>query len=214
MAKQKEIVKLPHKILRGHAKDVPLKEILTLRIQRLISDMKETLKNTPDGVGLAAPQVGESLQIFIISEEAEEIDKAEKAGWERRQKESPDLQNEKPYERRIWKYYIFINPAVRNTSRRKLDGPEGCLSVPGKFGNVMRHEKITVQAHDEHGKKITRGASKFFARVMQHELDHLGGTLFIDKARNIIEINPALDHGGIINPAARLQGIQGRGKTG
>lgn len=188
MAKLKEIVKLPTKVLRRQAKDVPLKEIITPRIQGLISDMKETLKNTPDGVGLAAPQVGEALRIFIVSEEAKEIDKAGKAGWERRQKKSPDVTNEKPYEKREWKYYVFINPILKNTSRKKLMGPEGCLSVPGKFGNVARHEKITIKAHDEHAKAFTRGASEFFARVMQHELDHLEGTLFIDKAHDIIEI--------------------------
>jgi peptide deformylase len=68
-------------------------------------------------------------------------------------------------------------------SRKKVDGSEGCLSVPGKFGIVRRNEKITVEALDENGKKITRGAANFFARVLQHELDHLEGILFIDKAK-------------------------------
>ncbi|KKU06218.1 MAG: Peptide deformylase [Parcubacteria group bacterium GW2011_GWA2_45_30] len=190
MAKPKEIVKLPAKVLRGHAKDVPVNEILSSRIQGLISDMKEALKNTPDGVGLAAPQVGEPLRIFIVSEEAEEIDRV---GGRSQKGEflPPHAIAEKPgklYEERAWKYYVFINPVLKNNSRRKLDGPEGCLSVPGKFGNVARHEKITVVAYDESGKKFIRGAAKFFARVMQHELDHLEGTLFIDKAHNVIEV--------------------------
>ena len=190
MAKPKEIVKLPAKVLRVHAKDVPVNEILSSRIQGLISDMKEALKNTPDGVGLAAPQVGEPLRIFIVSEEAEEIDRV---GGRSQKGEflPPHAIAEKPgklYEERAWKYYVFINPVLKNNSRRKLDGPEGCLSVPGKFGNVARHEKITVVAYDESGKKFIRGAAKFFARVMQHELDHLEGTLFIDKAHNVIEV--------------------------
>ena len=64
---------------------------------------------------------------------------------------------------------------------------EGCLSVPKKYGVVVRHEKITVEAYDETAKKITRGSSRFFARVMQHELDHLEGVLFIDKMKSEIK---------------------------
>ena len=187
MGEKRPITKEPSKVLRKKAAEVATSEIKNRAIQRLISDMKKTLKNTPDGVGLAAPQVGESLKIFIVSEEAKEIDKAEKEGWKRREHENPEIKNTKPYEARDWKYYVFINPKVKNISKNKLDGPEGCLSVPGKFGTVKRHEKITVEAYDEHGKKFTRGASCFFARVMQHELDHLIGTLFIDKAKELFE---------------------------
>ncbi len=181
----KPIVKEPSKILRGKSRELTIAAIKTSKIQRLISQMKETLKNTPDGVGLAAPQVGESLRIFIVSEEAEEIDRVEKAGWKRRNEDSPETVNEKPYEAREWKYYVFINPLVKNISKKKLERAEGCLSIPGKFGSVLRREKITVEAYDENGKKFTRGASRFFARVLQHELDHLDGTLFIDKASKL-----------------------------
>ncbi len=194
MAERKPIVKEPNKVLRAKAKDVPAADISGRKIQRLLAEMKVTLKNTPDGVGLAAPQVGESLRIFIVSEEAEEIDKAEKAGWKRRREDQPEIKNEKPYEKKEWKYYVFINPVVKNISKKKLTGPEGCLSVPGKFGTVKRLEKITVAAYDEHGKKFTRGASRFFARVIQHELDHLDGTLFIDKAEKIFEAQKPSDN--------------------
>ena len=190
MESARSIVKIPNKTLRKKAAEVPFRSIPTSHVQRLISQMKVTLKHTPDGVGLAAPQVGESLRIFIVSEEAEEIDKAEKSGWERRKKDQPEIRNEKPYEEREWKYYVFINPVVKNIAQRKMEGPEGCLSVPGKYGTVRRREKITVEAYDERGKKFTRGASRFFARVMQHELDHLDGTLFIDKAEKLIENVP------------------------
>ena len=94
---------------------------------------------------------------------------------------------EEAYEKREWKYYVFINPKVLNKSRVRIDRMEGCLSVPQKFGDVKRHEKITIEVHDETGRKFTRGVSKFFARVVQHELDHLEGILFVDKARNIVE---------------------------
>ncbi len=187
MSRVLSIIKTPQATLRQVARGVQIKDLATPKIRRLISNMKETLKITPDGVGLAAPQIGESLRIFIISEEAEEIDKAEKAGWKRKREDDISEKNEKPYEMREWKYYVFINPTIKKMSKNKLDGAEGCLSVPGKFGSVKRHEKITVVAYDEHGKKFTRGASRFFSRVVQHELDHLDGTLFIDKAERIIE---------------------------
>lgn len=188
MGEIKSIVKEPNKVLRKKSENLLIDGIKSRKIQKLISDMKETLKNTPDGVGLAAPQVSESLKIFIVSEESEEIDKAQKEGWKRRNKDNPEVKNDKPYEEREWKYYVFINPIVKKISKTRIDGPEGCLSVPGKFGNVKRQEKITVEAHDENGKKFTRGASKFFARVIQHELDHLEGKLFIDKAKGLIEV--------------------------
>ena len=185
MEKIYQIVKNPHSVLRQKASHVAASEITTPKIQELIERMKATLKETSDGVGLAAPQVGKALSIFIVSEEAEEIDRVEKEGWERRRKEDAGM-NERPYEKRPWRYYVFINPVVKSKSRAKQDGHEGCLSVPGLFGNVMRQEKIMVQAFDEHGKKFTRGSSHFFARVVQHELDHLDGVLFIDKARSIV----------------------------
>ncbi|MDP3710470.1 MAG: peptide deformylase [bacterium] len=181
MSEIKPIVKEPDQILRAKAKDLPIKDITSRRIKELISGMKKALKNTPDGVGLAAPQVGESLRIFIVSEEAEEIDRLSKEDLSSEEKE----EKRKSHKERDWKYYVFINPLVKNKSRTKVDGPEGCLSVPGKYGDVHRMQKITVEAHDEHGKKFTRGASNFFARVIQHELDHLEGTLFIDKAKNL-----------------------------
>lgn len=203
MPEVKPIVKEPNKILRSEAKAVLHKDMNSSKIRSLILSMKETLKNTPDGVGLAAPQVGESLKIFIVSEEAEEIDRATKnkppqpsskcggkdevAEAKKRYEKKEGEEKTKPYDLRAWKYYVFINPEVKNISRKKVSGPEGCLSVPGKFGIVKRHQKITVEAYDEHGKKFTRGASNFFARVIQHELDHLKGMLFIDRADEMLD---------------------------
>lgn len=175
----------PHKILRKRAAEVKVSEITSPTIKRIVADMKETLASTPDGVGLAAPQIGESLRIFIVSEEAEEIDKAMKKGYRRRNEKDADTIKEKPYEEREWTYYTFINPVVKKLSKSKTEDGEGCLSVRGRYGEVKRHEKITVEAYNERGKKFIRGASKFFARVLQHELDHLQGTLFIDKATHL-----------------------------
>ena len=189
MGKKRPIIQFPAPVLRARAKEVPVKAISGKKIQTLLADMKATLAVTPDGVGLAAPQIGESLRVFIISEEAEEIDRAENASYERRKKEKPDEVSEKPYENREWKYYVFINPVAKNHSRRMRDDPpEGCLSVRGRYGTVKRYEKVSVEAYNEHGKKRTWGKSRFFARVLQHELDHLEGTLFIDKARGVVEV--------------------------
>lgn len=185
MAKIISIVKEPEKVLRKKAREVDPKEILSPKIRGLILNMKETLKNTPSGVGLASPQVGESLRIFIVSEEAEEIDKVKNQRWEEKREEWK-RNNTKPYEEREWKYYVFINPVIKKIAKKKLEGPEGCLSVPEKFGLVKRAEKITVRAYDEKGQEFTRGFARFFARVVQHELDHLEGTLFIDKAEKFI----------------------------
>src|SRR3989344_6312891 len=190
MAKKLLIAKIPDSVLRQVAKDISIDAIKSRRIQDLIEDMKLTLKETPNGVGLAAPQVGQSLRLFIVSEEAEEIDRIEKDGEKRVKhgKIRDEEGNEKEaYEKRDWKYYAFINPKALKQSKIKLERAEGCLSVPKKFGEVKRFEKITVSAYDEHGKKFTRGATRFFARVIQHELDHLEGALFIDKAKNLID---------------------------
>ena len=151
--------------------------------------MKETLRNTDNGVGLAAPQVGESLKIFLVSEEAEYVDNKKYKGDSNTLMHSNDtnvdahIQKEKE-----WKYFVYINPAMKKVSKNKVEYLEGCLSVSGKFGFVNRSEKITVEAYDENGKKFIRGASKFYARVIQHELDHLNGVLFIDKVERFIDI--------------------------
>src|SRR5438876_258291 len=104
------ITHLPKPILRKTSEAVSLNKIKSPEIQNLIVSMKETLKNTPDGVGLAAPQVDESLRIFIVSEEAEYVDnKKMPEGIERKSFES----DKKP----IWKYFVYINPVVKKFSR-------------------------------------------------------------------------------------------------
>lgn len=185
MALSDNIVQLPSQVLREKAVAVPLEEIQNPRIQELISRMKDTLAASENGVGLAAPQIGESLQIFLVSEEAEEIDRGRPPV--RDLPASSARTGDAEPQKRVWRSYVFINPVIKKISRKKKELPEGCLSVVGKFGVVPRPEKITVEAYDEHGKKFTRMASKFVARVIQHELDHLRGVLFIDKASHMLE---------------------------
>ena len=144
MSEIKPIVKEPDQVLRAKAKDLSIKDITSRRIKELIGILKNTLKNTPDGVGLAASQVGESLRIFIVSEEAEEIDRLSKEDLSPEEKE----EKRKSHKERDWKYYVFINPVVKNKSRTKVDGPECCLYLPGKDGDLLRLQTITVDDHD------------------------------------------------------------------
>lgn len=173
----------PNPILRKRADEVPAGEIQRARIQNIIQAMKEALKRSDDGVGIAAPQIGHSVRIFLISEEAEAID----------QNQEPKIKNQEvasdDQEKKEWNYYTFINPVITKFSTKKTDIAEGCLSVPGIFGMVRRPAKVTVEWLDEFGKKHSRGCSKFFARVIQHETDHLNGILFIDKMHKQLDIS-------------------------
>lgn len=150
------IITLPNPILRERAREITPEEIKTSDIQKLISDMKETVLPA-GGIGLAAPQVGFSVRLILIA-----------------------LGN---------KLMALINPEIINFSWRKEVLEEGCLSVPQKFGPVKRAKIIKVKALDENGKIIKFKAKDLFARVIQHEVDHLNGILFIDRAKKVIEDN-------------------------
>lgn len=176
-----KIIIHPNNVLKKKAAPVPLEKIGSPEIKRIIQEMSATLRKSPEGIGIAAPQIGHSLRIFLASEEALKIDEA-------REMPEEDRRDHK------WEHYIFINPVITKYSKRGLKDIEGCLSLPGKFGLVDRSQKVTMEAYDEHGKKFTRGASKLFARLMQHEMDHLDGHLFIEKAKNVMEVKKEKQH--------------------
>ncbi len=179
----------PHPILRKKAKEIDLKNIDSKEAQELIFAMKETLRNSDDGIGLAAPQIGESVRLFLISEEAEAVDKNQESKVKNQKKNDEKEKNEERREEKPdWNYRVFINPVIKKFSAKKIDMAEGCLSVPGIFGLVRRPEKITTEWYDERGKKHSRGYSKFFARVIQHEMDHLDGILFIEKMHEELKL--------------------------
>src|SRR3989344_4134048 len=117
---------------------------------------------------LAAPQIGLPLRIFVVSPNAY-------------------LESERDIRT------VFINPRLLRVSKRTKKMEEGCLSVRWLYGEVTRAAQATVEAYDEHGKKFARGAGGLLAQIFQHELDHLDGVLFIDKAKNIREIPPHKD---------------------
>ena len=129
------------------------------KISQLIDDMFETMKEY-DGVGLAAPQVGMLKRIVVIDVGNEE--------------------NPKKIE--------LINPEIVE-SEGEIDGDEGCLSVPGRSGRVVRPERVKVKAHDRNGEEITVEGEGLLARAICHELDHLDGILYTDKATEVTEID-------------------------
>lgn len=155
------IVQKGNKILRQKAKEVPVKEIKSKKIQAVIKRMAEILPAAKDGVALAAPQIGESLRIFIVKQPI--LDS-----------KTPDAEKKPPL--------VFINPVIEKISQKKRLVSEGCLSTINVFGVIKRAEKVRVSAYDENGKKFTRGASGLLAQIIQHEMDHLEGVLFVDKA--------------------------------
>ena len=132
--------------------------------------MTEALESQGDGVAIAAPQIGESLRIFVVS--GKELKNADK-----NYKGSED-------------YLVFINPEIIKTSKEKQEVEEGCLSIRWKYGKVKRAKKVTLRAYDENGKVLERGASGLLSQIFQHEIDHLDGILFVDHATDIKDIPP------------------------
>ncbi|MFH0819183.1 MAG: peptide deformylase [Patescibacteria group bacterium] len=126
-----------------------------VKYQQMVLDMTETML-IKDGVGLAAPQVGSNIQLIVISKEADKLSD----------------------------HLVLFNPRITDLSLKTVVMEEGCLSLPGIFKNVERAEKIRIKALDKNGEKIHIKAKGFLARVLQHEIDHLHGILFIDKAQD------------------------------
>jgi len=171
-----DIVQKEDKVLRKNAKEIPIAEIKTPKIQKILKEMSVALFSQDDGVAIAAPQIGYSLRIFVVSGKI--FDKDFLSG-----KEKPDPKKE-------YKDLVFINPVISKLSREKVWVPEGCLSVRWLYGKTHRSAKATVTAYDENGKKFARGGSGLLAQIFQHETDHLKGILFIDHAEDIKEEKP------------------------
>ena len=157
----RQIVHLPEPILRKKAKPVTK---FDKDLQILIDDMFETMREAP-GVGLAAPQINLPMQLAVI-EYAEGED-------EEQEEDAPPPKK---------KQFVLINPEIVKTSEEKVMGIEGCLSIPGLHGEVERHESIQVKALNRHGSPVKLKVDGWMARIFQHEIDHLNGVLFTDKA--------------------------------
>lgn len=175
-----KIVQSGHPVLREKAKAVPLEDIPSRRIGKIVADMKKALAGEREGVAIAASQIGVSLRIFVVAGKV--FVRERKGAGENEKKEEPPLPDK-----------VFINPVITKKSRTKEEMWEGCLSVHAPsgrrlFGKIKRYIKTTVAAYDERGKKFTFGGSGLLAEIFQHEIDHLNGILFIDSAYDIEEL--------------------------
>lgn len=167
------IVELGNPILRRPADPIDRADLATPEMRRLIAQMRETMEAAP-GVGLAAPQVGESIQLAVLAD-----------GPERWGQLSEEERAER--ERRPLAFTVLVNPVLRPLDEGAGAGMvsffEGCLSVPGLAGMVARHRAVRVQALDADGGPIDRVFSGWAARIVQHEFDHLRGRLYLDRVK-------------------------------
>ena len=157
----RKIVTLPEPVLKRKARAVSK---FDKDLKTLLDDMVETMREAP-GVGLAAPQIGLSDRIIVVEyyerEEDEENEDAPKKVW------------------------AVINPEIVKSSEETLLGVEGCLSIPGLVGEVERHMEVQVKGMNRHGKPMKVKAKGWLARIFQHEIDHLNGVLFTERATRV-----------------------------
>lgn len=181
------IVQRDAPVLREMAKKVPLADISSKKIKDLIKNMKAALHAEEDGVAIAAPQIGESVRIFVVNGETLAYIEKKKHAKEHEDEEEIDEPKEKllPTED-----IVYVNPEITKFSKKKKKMEEGCLSVRWLYGQVERSEKVTLIAHNENGKRITQGVSGLMAQIFQHEVDHLNGILFTDTATDIEDLPP------------------------
>lgn len=172
------IVHAGEPVLRQQARALSPQEIRSKEIQTLISHMRETMRGAP-GVGLAAPQIGISLQLAVIED---------------RKEYHKDVSTEqlKLRERRPVPFHVVINPRIQSTKDdQTAEFFEGCLSLPGFFAIVPRSRDVRVECLDHRGNSNTIDASGWYARILQHEIDHLHGNLYIDRmqARSLSSVD-------------------------
>jgi peptide deformylase len=181
----KGIVQKDDAVLRKVSKEVPIELIGGRKINTIVSRMSKALENEEDGVAIAAPQIGESLRIFVVSKRIFEILEEERRIRNRTQLKVKDSQKKQKYND-----LIFINPEILKTSKKLIELEEGCLSVRWLYGKVKRPEKTLVKAYDRDGKLFTLGGSGLLSQIFHHEIDHLNGILFIDKAKEVKNLPP------------------------
>lgn len=163
-----DIVQVGHPVLRQTARELSFEEIISPEIQNLIEAMKATMRAAP-GVGLAAPQIGKSLQLAII----EDMDHSHLSAEQLAERN-----------RYLVPFHVIINPRIYiEEFTDKIEFFEGCLSVPEFVGVVPRAESVRVECLNERGEPVVIQAKGWYARILQHEIDHLNGTLYIDKAQ-------------------------------
>jgi peptide deformylase len=153
----REIVTVPAPVLRKKARKVTG---FDGDLQTLIDDMVETMRQAP-GVGLAAPQVNVPLRVIVVEYGDEEDETVPQ------------------------KLYALVNPEIVRAGEELVLGTEGCLSIPGFIGDVERIDEITIKGQNRQGKPVRVKAKGWLARIFQHEIDHLDGVLFTDRATKV-----------------------------
>jgi peptide deformylase len=166
-----KVARLGHPVLRQVAKPVAPEAISTPEIQRLIDDMIETMHEY-DGVGIAAPQVHQSLQLAVI-----------KVASNPRYPQAPHIP-----------LTVLINPEITARAADQHVGWEGCLSVEGLRGQVVRARRLSVRWLDRAGHAVSQEVEGFFAVVIQHEVDHLQGKLFLDRMTDLTTLTHLLEY--------------------
>ena len=157
-----KVARLGHPVIRTPTQAVPKEHMTSATMQRFIDDMIATMQEY-DGVGLAAPQVHVSQQIAVIEVQ-----------------ENRRYPGEGPIP-----LTVLINPKILSASKRQFEDWEGCLSVNDFRGRVPRADSLEVEAYNRKGEKVRFHAQGFFARVIQHECDHLAGKVFVDRMPNL-----------------------------
>jgi len=164
---QMQIVQIGEEALRVPAKDLSREEILSAKTQELIEHMRDTMRNAP-GVGLAAPQVGVPLQLAVIEDREEYQARLSPAQLSERQRQPIP-------------FHVIVNPRIVSADNTGLEFFEGCLSVPGYSAIVPRARAVTVECLNERAESKTIDAVGWYARILQHEIDHLAGVLYVDR---------------------------------
>jgi peptide deformylase len=154
---KREIISLPDPVLRRKAHKV---EKVDDSIKELIEDMIETMRAAP-GVGLAATQVGISQRVIVVEFGKEDDEEAPK------------------------KLFVLVNPEITFSDKEQVNGVEACLSVPGLVGEVDRYTKALVKGLNAHGHPVKIKAQGWLARIFQHEIDHLDGIVYTDRATRV-----------------------------
>jgi peptide deformylase len=161
------IVQVGDPILRQRAKSIPRSLIVSRPVQDLIDTMIAAMRKAP-GVGLAAPQIGVPLRVIVLEDTPALM----------RRLDTPERRRRR---RKPFKLRVFINPKIRFLSKRQAVFPEGCLSVHGFAAITPRHLDVEVAGFDRAGRAITWRVDGWPARILQHEMDHLNGKLYIDR---------------------------------
>jgi peptide deformylase len=163
------IVQAGDPVLRKKGRTLSKEEIRSPQIQQLIEFMREAMRDAP-GVGLAAPQIGESIQLAVIEDRAEYLS---------------DLSTDQlaKYQRTVIPFHVIINPKLTVLDDSSAVFFEGCLSVTGFSAVVERALNVRVKCLNERGEEVTINAQGWYARILQHEIDHLNGILYIDRMK-------------------------------